>query len=585
MKATRIGLALAPAGWLLHAACWLGAPNGAQAQQSGVYTHYAVAADHSDGAAAGAAMLTLGGNAADALASALLALGVVHPASSGLGGGGYALYYDAKSQEVTALDFREEAPAATTPTMFINAAESTQVGPLRSASQVGGLAVAIPGEAAGIYALMERFGRLDRGLVTQPAIHLAEEGFAVSPHLAALSANFSEQLREDAMMRSWLLEGAEALIPGQVLKRPALAETLRRFAAQGDRAIYRGPVAKDLVARVRQGGGHLSLKDLRDYSVRVLPPLQDAHFGYRWVTAPPASAGGIILLQSLGLLERWLPEGAFGRRDAVLHAFVEAFKGSFWDRERFIGDPMHITVPLDQLLSPQRTGVRAASFHPFLAMRTKDYEVPVFGYADPLAKLPDGAGTANVCVIDGEGNAAVATTTINLPFGARIATAGIVLNDEMDDFALPLGPVNPSHASKVIDNLPRPGHRPLSTLAPTLVFDAKGLALCIGASSGGTRIVTAVAQVAFDTLVAKTKPDIAVSRARIHHQGRDAAVRTELFRPLDASTERGLKARGHRLQPINFAAAVQLIQVIRSEGQQALVAVTDPRKPSTPAGR
>ncbi len=604
--------------------------NAAEAQYapSAVFNQYAVAADHSDGAAAGAAMLALGGNAADAAVAAMLALGVVHPASSGLGGGGYALVYDAKSGQVAAIDFRETAPASAYPEMFVDVQDATDSGPLSAASEYGGKAVAIPGEPAGLALLHARFGRLDRGIVTAPALHLAEDGFIVSDHLAMLSEIFGPQLTRDEDSAQWFPDGATALVSGARLRRLDLAETLRRFAASADRDFYRGPIAQALMRRINAAGGKVTLADFRGYEAKVRPPVQSAHFNYRWVSAPPPSSGGVILLQALGLLEHWLTPGQPMRSDVLVHGVIEAFKGPFWDRQRFIGDPDFVAVPIDQLLSPRRTAFRAARFHPLLAQASPEYAAPIVGYRDPLARVPEGDGTANVCVVDSLGNAVVVTSTVNLPFGARIGARGIILNNEMDDFSVPTAaqlqsasaattdaggakqaksgagassgaqaPKQPASATQrasakraaepaQIDNLPRPGQRPLSTLAPTLVFDAQGLALCIGASSGGTRIVSAVTQVALQTLVAGLDPRLAVSAGRIHHQGPgEDLVRTELFQPLAPEVEASLVARGHRLDPINYAAAVQLIRVVHDRGETQLVAVTDPRKPSAPAGR
>ncbi len=627
MKRIRIGAQVALALGLHQGASFYIGGNAVEAQYapSAVFDHYAVAADHSDGAAAGAAMLALGGNAADAAVAAMLALGVVHPASSGLGGGGYALVYDAKSGQVAAIDFRETAPASAYPEMFVNAPHAADLGPLSAASEYGGKAVAIPGEPAGLALVHTRFGRLDRGIVTAPALHLAEDGFIVSDHLAMLSEIFGPQLTRDEDSAQWFPDGATALVSGAKLRRLELAETLRRFAARADRDFYRGPIAKALLRRINAAGGKVTLADFRGYAARVRPPVQSAHFNYRWVSAPPPSAGGVILLQTIGLLEHWLNPGQPVRDDVLVHGFIEAFKGPFWDRQRFIGDPDFVNVPIDQLLSPRRTAFRAARFHPLLAQSSADYAAPIVGYRDPLARTPEGDGTANVCVVDSQGNAVAMTSTVNLPFGARIGARGVLLNNEMDDFSVPtqaqrqtetgantsnnaegLSPsVQPRKqqpggaqlsaqqaAAKraaepaQIDNLPRPGQRPLSTLAPTLVFDAQGLALCIGASSGGTRIVSAVAQVALKTLVGGVDPRLAVSAARIHHQGPgDDLVRTELLQPLSPDVEASLVARGHRIDPINYAAAVQLVRVVHQRGETQLVAVTDPRKPAAPAGR
>ena len=297
---------------------------------SETYSQYAVASDQGLASEAGAEILASGGNAADAAAATMLALGVVNPASSGLGGGGFALYYRAEDQSLTFLDFRERAPAAASRTMFVDnegKEGATKGRPLTARSQLGGLASGVPGEPAGIEALVARFGTKSMKEVVAPALRLAEEGFEPSEGVSKMAKAFSAQLEDDPVMAGWDLG------PGGTLVRPALAEVLKALGREGARAIYHGPIAEQIVSSVRAHGGIMSLQDLADYRVVTRKPLEAHHFSFLWTTAPPPSAGGFTMLQSLAMLEQTL--GPSPSYDAdFLHALAESWKGPFLDRQR-----------------------------------------------------------------------------------------------------------------------------------------------------------------------------------------------------------------------------------------------------------
>jgi len=543
------------------------------------YTRDAVAADDARASAVGAQILADGGNAADAAAATMLALGVVNPASSGLGGGGFALYYRASDHSLTFLDFRERAPAASTSDMFEDAAPGGE-GPLNTASQLGGLAVGVPGEPAGVAELARRFGRLPLARVVAPAAHLAD-GFEASDQLTEALSAWQEQLARDPGMRRWYgTSGALAHI-----ERPDLARTLREFGRRGPRAIYGGRVGRAIVQRVRESGGIMTMQDLADYSVVEREPLRADHLGFTWVTAPPPSAGGYTMLESLDVLERiparW--RGAPSTPPDVhwLHALAESWKGPFLDRQRYFGDPDQVALPLAALMNPERAAVRAATFHPTLAL-------PPLWYEQALPDAPRVApsedhGTSHLCVVDAEGNVAAVTTTVNLVFGARISAAGIVLNDEMDDFASAVGEANAFGLPGGAANLPAPGKRPVSTMSPTIVFQNGEPVLCIGAA-GGSRIVTATEQVAVNALMRSGRISDAMAAPRIHHQGLPDILYSEEFAPLPLDVLATLVARGHRMETMGHVAAVQAIRMRRVDGAVVLDAASDPRKGGRSAG-
>ncbi|MGD8823427.1 MAG: gamma-glutamyltransferase [Myxococcales bacterium] len=538
-----------------------------------VFTEDAVASDHVEASQAGAEILAAGGNAADAAAATMLALGVVNPASSGLGGGGFALYYSAKDGSVSFLDFRERAPRAATPTMF-ETEGPLPPGPANAPSQLGGLAAGVPGEPAGIEALVRRFGRLSLDQVVAPALRLAEQGFTVSEALAAMGAVFGSQLREDPVMSTWNLK------PGATLQRPSLARVLRAFAERGAAVIYGGVIGQEIVAAVRSHGGVMTLDDLRAYRVRSRKPLEATAFGHRWVTAPPPSAGGFTLIQSLLILQQAV--GPHPAHDAsFMHALAESWKGPFLDRQLYFGDPDQVIVPIDRMLQKSRLEKRAALVEDGRAHPMEAYDFPI-DWSTRRAATPEGGGTSHLCVVDSEGNVASVTTTVNLPFGARFTGGGIVMNDEMDDFASDVGQANAFGLVGGASNLPGPWKRPVSTMSPTIVFAHGKPELCIGAS-GGSRIVTATEQVALDVLLFGMDAGRAVAAPRIHHQGIPASLRVEEIAPLDASLKDALRARGHSIEPIHNVANVQAIEIERVP-TRSLIAASDPRKGGRPAG-
>lgn len=550
---------------------------------AGLYSRHAVAADHPLASEAGAAILAAGGNAADAAAATMLALGVVSPASSGLGGGGFALYYRASDRSLTFLDFREVAPAAATADMFARR-EGDDDETAAARSRFGGLAVAVPGEPAGIELLISRFGsgRVTRAQIAAPAERHAREGFPASRYVSDAAAGAALWLRQDALLAGWLGEGTEAGIArGATLTNPALAATLRAFGRQGARAIYRGAIARAIVDAVRARGGVLTLEDLAGYEVRERAPLEGEAFGRRWVTSPAPSAGGLTISSSLALMEAWQPEGGWREGPAFRHALTQSWVGSYLDRAAYLGDPEHAAVPMERLLAPERIARRAALFDRDRVTPVEAWELPLEGAESAPAAQPEGGGTSHLCVVDEEGNVASITTTINLTFGARVTAAGIVLNDEMDDFARELGAPNAFGLPGGAANLPRPGARPVSSMAPTIVFEGTQPVLCVGAS-GGSRIPTATEQVALSALVLGDEIADAMSRPRVHQQGRPGATFVEPR--VSLATRLALWARGHDLVETPNVATVQVIRIVRRDGVIELHAASDPRKDGEPRG-
>jgi gamma-glutamyltranspeptidase/glutathione hydrolase len=544
------------------------------------FARYAVAADHPEASAAGAAVLAAGGNAADAAAATMLALGVVSPASSGLGGGGFALYYRARDKTLSFLDFRETAPGKASPEMFRERpGEAPEVAKERS--QRGGLAVAVPGEPLGIAELVKRFGTKPLSFSVKPAERLAREGFTLSEHTRRMLAYAGPELAKQPAILSVFgaLTGDAGTAPARA-KNPALAATLRKFAQSGPKIFYTGPLARQIVQAARRAGGMLELSDLARYRVVDRTPLRLPLLGFDWVSAPPPSAGGYTILTSLALLGRALPPAERTSGLERMHALIESWKGPYLDRQRYFGDPDHVHVPLSALLEPARSDERARRFKREKARPTQDYDLPLPPETPP-AKPADDHGTSHLCVVDEEGNVAAVTTTVNLIFGAQIPVAGLWLNNEMDDFAREVGKENAFGLVGGAPNLPGPNKRPVSSMAPTIVFSGDAPVLCVGAS-GGSRIPTAIEQVALYVLKDGLHPAAAAAAPRVHHQGEPDQVGT---RDVSEAMIKALAARGHKLAPAGFSAHVQAIRIAAGDaGVGRLLAGSDPGKGGEPKG-
>jgi gamma-glutamyltranspeptidase/glutathione hydrolase len=462
--------------------------------------------------AAGLELLKAGGNAVDAACAAALAIGVVDPFASGLGGGGFALVYLAKTGKVVALDFRETAPMAL----------ASGAGGIRPWIPQTGRSVGVPGEPAGLDELVRRFGALPFSRCVAPAQRLAH-GFSLSPWLAR---QIQDEIERHPTTGSSLIgkifsvtaKAAGQLCAGDSVARPELAKTLARLRRQGARAFYRGDIARAMVAETTAAGGVLSIEDLAHYTPVERTPLETKFLGRRVVTMPPPSAGGVIIVEALGILSdriATLQRDRFQPSPAYFHLVAEALKHGFADRARYLGDPDFVHVPLERLLDPSYHHELALRFRPDHVLAHDAYGTPSPRPAEPAR---DG-GTAHISVVDREGNAVALTTTINLEFGARLVagSTGIVLNDEMDDFT-PVGDGSDVFSLPGSDaNRAAPGKRPVSSMSPTLVLGDKGVEVVAGAA-GGPRIVSATLQVLLDVLALGLNAGQAVAAPRIHHQ-------------------------------------------------------------------
>jgi gamma-glutamyltranspeptidase/glutathione hydrolase len=538
---------------LLLLACLLALrPAAAAARPAG-----AVATEHALAAAAGAEVLAAGGSAVDAALAAAAAVCVVHPSSCGVGGGGFALVHLARGGDF-ALDFRERAPAAAHRTRFLHDGE-----PVPERTRRGGLAVAVPGEVAGWVALHRRFGRLPLARVLAPAVGLARDGFDVgaSPHLAREIARARDLLAADPELRArFLAPDGSPPGPGFRIVQADLARTLAAVGARGTAAVYAGPVARAIADAVAARGGVLTTADLARYRPRWRRPLCGTFRGRRVVTFPPPGSGGIVL-EVLGLLARD-DLGALGAGSpTLLHLLAGALAQGFADRARWYGDPAFTAVPVPRLLAPAR----------LRALRARLSAVRV---TEPETALVPDAGTAHVSVVDADGNAVALTTTINTAFGAGILVpgTGIILNNEMDDFALAPGVPNVYGLAGSAANAIAPGKRPQSSMAPTVVLAGRRPELVLGAS-GGPTIVSSTVEVLLGVTALGLELPAAVAAARIHDQGAPPVLAVEPG--VAAATRAALARLGHRLVEAPALGAVAAVG-LTPEGTP--VAAADARK-------
>ncbi len=538
-------------------------PSAAASGQRGM-----IASEHPRASAAGLRILQEGGNAVDAAVATALAVGVVNPTSCGIGGGGFMLIYTQATRQAVALDYRETAPAAATSAMFVR---DGQVVP--GLSVLGGLAVATPGEIAGLFAALARHGTRPFGVVAAPAIALARDGFAVAPHLAGAIARREELIRaRPDLARILLHTDGTPLRAGDTLRQPDLARTLERIAAEGPAAYYEGPIAAQIAAATRATGGILSPRDLAGYRPVWRTPLRGRLDGYTVYGMPPPSSGGGVIITALNALAGDDLRALGHNSPTYVHLVVEALQFGFADRAALYGDPAFTPVPLRRLLAPARGR----------ALRQRISAPTTFSprwYGD--AVVPSDSGTSHLSVVDGAGNAVACTTSINTSFGSLVVAGntGIILNNTMDDFSPQPGVANAFGLVGSLANGVAPGKRPLSSMAPTVVTREDAVAAVAG-GSGGPFIISGTLQVLLNALVFGLDADAAVAAPRLHHQWLPPVLLLEPgFGP---GERRALSRLGHRIGDAPpFAPAVQLVT---RAPDGALDGAADPRKGGQAAG-
>jgi gamma-glutamyltranspeptidase / glutathione hydrolase len=479
---------------------------------------------------AGLNMLQTGGNAVDAAVATTLAISVVEPFSAGIGGGGFLLVRDGKTGKVEALDFRERAPLGSSPKLYLDAQGKVRPG----VSTEGYLAAGVPGTVAGLYAVHQRYGKLSWQQVVQPAQQMAAAGIQVTPKLAGAIARRPELQADSPEI---FKPQGKPLQLGDRLVQTDLASTLQRLATN-PQDFYTGITAKAIAQDMQANGGLITAEDLKRYKPIWREPVCGEFRQARVCSMPPPSSGGVHLLQILNLLAP-IDLKAKGWRDPeALHSLIESMRIAYRDRAEYLGDPDFVKVPVKQLISPAYANLR----RPEIGPRARPSKTVQPG---DLKQIKESNDTSHLNTADGEGNVVSLTFTINLGFGAGVVAkgTGVILNNEMDDFALAPGVPNAFGLVGSAANAIAPGKTPLSSMTPTIVTQNGQFRLAAGAP-GGSTIITTTLQIVLNTLEYDMDVRRAVAAPRLHHQWLPDQVRLERW-GLDPLTRQTLALKGH----------------------------------------
>ena len=518
-----------------------------------------VVADSEHASKAGMEILERGGNAVDAAIATAFALSVVDQASSGLGGGGFMVIYEAKERKAHALDFRETAPEGVRAELYSKGGK-----PVPSLSLTGGLAIAVPGEVAGLLQAHKRFGSLPLAVLVAPAIRLATEGFPIDATLRFAIERQSNGMKRFAELGRVFMPKDEVPALGDIIRQADLGETLKAIVSQGTDVFYQGWIGGAIVEAVTKEGGVLSLDDLKSYKPVWREPLIGKYRKRTVITMPPPSSGGISILQMLNVLEGHEIKKLGHNSATYLHLVAETMKHAFADRAQYLGDPDFVKAPISMLISKERAAWIRARITP-----SKTHPVKYYGSANFKAEQ---GGTTHFSVVDRFGNAVACTQTVNTRFGSKVLAAktGIVLNNEIDDFAI--------HASGNIYGLVgndanslQPKKRPLSSMAPTIVLRGDRPELVVG-GAGGPRIISGTLQTMLNVLDFNMPVKEAVEAPRIHHQWVPDDLIVEL--KIAKETKASLEKRGHSVKERGVVGVVQAIAV----KQGKITGAADPRK-------
>jgi len=548
----------AGAGPLLALACALAAGTAVAGGAPG----WGIASAHPKATAAGREILAAGGNAFDAAVAVSAALSVVEPYSSGLGGGGFWLLHVAGGDggRNVMVDGRERAPLAASPTMY----QDAQGKLIEKASINGPRAAGIPGEPAALVHIARKYGRLSLARDLAPAIRLARDGFRVDSRYRSLASFRKDVLKRSPAAAAVFLVDGRVPAKGHLLRQPQLADTLQALAEHGREGFYDGPVAERLVAGVRAAGGIWTRKDLRQYRVVERAPITGSYHGMHIVSASPPSSGGVTLVEMLNILSGYDLQSA--NRALRVHLAVEAMRRAYHDRNRYLGDPDFVDMPIARLTDPRyAAGLRATI--------RKDRATPSSIFPGVTA-AQGGPDTTHFSIVDAQGNRVAATLSVNWPFGSCFMSpgTGVVLNDEMDDFAAKPGKPNVYGLVQGKANAIAPGKRMLSSMSPT--FLEQGDRTAVIGTPGGSRIITMVllGALAFHD---GASPQAIVRTPRYHNQYLPDEIEYEpgAFTPKVAAA---LRARGHKLHKLDrHYGNMQVVVVDRGAGR--VEAASDPR--------
>ncbi len=508
----------------------------------------------------GVEILKQGGNAVDAAIAVGFAMAVTWPEAGNIGGGGFMVVRDAAGKTY-ALDYRETAPAASTRTMFLDAQ-----GNVTDASLTSRLGAGTPGTVRGFHDAHTKLGKLPWKALVEPAVRLAQEGFVVDKGLAASFANYQADLRRDPEAARIFLPQGKPLKAGERLVQKELAATLRLIADHGSAGFYQGRTAGLIDRDMAKNGGIMTAKDLADYRAKWREPITFTYRGKKVISMPPPSSGGMLLAQILTMLEGDNLAKLGYHTPAMMHLLAEVERRAYADRNTYLGDPDFVKNPLAQLLDPGYLKARRATVD-------LNKATPEFSTRPGLGEVPE---TTHYVVADAQGNVVSNTYTLNGAFGSAIVVpgTGMLLNNEMDDFAAKPGTPNLYGLVQGERNAVAPGKRMLSSMSPSIVLDAQGRFLMAVGTPGGSTIPTTTLQVMTNVIDYGMNARQAIEAPRFHHQGLPQTIDVEAngFAP---ETLKALEAMGH---PIHVRAWLGDAQLILRRPDGTLEGWADPRK-------
>ena len=498
----------------------------------------------------GLKILKDGGNAVDAAVAVGFALAVTLPRAGNIGGGGFMMVYDAKQGKTVALDYREKAPSSAARDMYLDR-DGNAVSDL---SRYHGLAVGVPGTVAGLLKALKDHGTMSRGQVMAPAIALAENGIEVTAGLSESLEALSDRLQKwQSTKKIFFKPDGSAYQPGELLRQPELAKSLKLIAAKGADGFYKGETARKLVKAVNEAGGNMSLQDLANYKAIARVPVKGDYRGYEIVSMPPPSSGGIHIVQILNILEGY-PLKDYGQNSAqTIHLMSEAMQLAYADRAEYLGDADFIDVPANGLTSQAYADKLRSLINP-----NKATPAATIKANNPLPYESD--QTTHFSIVDKDGNAVANTYTLNFSYGTGLIAegTGILLNNEMDDFSAKPGVPNGYGLIGGDANAVEANKRPLSSMSPTLVFKDSKPYIVTG-SPGGSRIITTVTQVISNVIDHDMNIAEATHAPRIHDQWLPDEIRIE--KALNVDTIKKLESMGHKVSPQSAMGSTQSIMI------------------------
>ena len=498
----------------------------------------------------GLKILKDGGNAVDAAVAVGFALAVTLPRAGNIGGGGFMMVYDAKQGKTVALDYREKAPSSASRDMYLDK-DGNAVSDL---SRYHGLAVGVPGTVAGLLKALEDHGTMSRGQVMAPAIALAENGIEVTAGLSESLEALSDRLQKwPSTKKIFFKPDGSVYQPGELLRQPELAKSLKLIAAKGSDGFYKGETARKLVKAVNEAGGNMSLQDLANYKAIARVPVKGDYRGYEIVSMPPPSSGGIHIVQILNILEGY-PLKDYGQNSAqTIHLMSEAMQLAYADRAEYLGDADFIDVPASGLTSQAYADKLRSLINP-----NKATPAATIKANNPLPYESD--QTTHFSIVDKDGNAVANTYTLNFSYGTGLVAegTGILLNNEMDDFSAKPGVPNGYGLIGGDANAVEANKRPLSSMSPTLVFKDSKPYIVTG-SPGGSRIITTVTQVISNVIDHDMNIAEATHAPRIHDQWLPDEIRIE--KALNVDTIKKLESMGHKVSPQAAMGSTQSIMI------------------------